>query len=279
MTPRTLLLITAKRFRDVGIPDPEIDGALLLSDLTGKPPFALRLDTDTELNEHILQAFESFCKLRLTRYPLQYIRHQAPFYNRTFYTDESVLIPRPETELLPEIVLAYLGVHPEADHVLDLCCGTGCIGITIALEAPQVHVTLADLSPLALETARKNANNLDARVVVEESDLYDQLHSCPFDVIVTNPPYIPSAACDTLQEEVLYEPRLALDGGNDGLFFYRRIINGAPDFLRKDGLLCMEVGYGQSEAVGKMLELNGFDDILVYNDMAGIERVVTGILR
>ncbi len=272
MTPRFLLRETAKRFLSAGIPDPETDSALLLSFLTGRKPLLLRLDSETELPEDVLDDFEELAIRRLRREPLQYITGEAPFFGRMFFVDERVLIPRPETE---ELCSWSLDILPSSGaEILDLCCGSGCIGITIAAERPSLRVTLADCSREALDVAAENARRMNVSIGLHCGDLTEKLPSSFFDLIVSNPPYIPSAECLCLQPEVRAEPSLALDGGPDGLSFYRRIASETSRILKKGGLLLLELGYGEAEAVSDLLLSAGFTGISVRKDPRGIPRML-----
>ena len=248
MNPRALLKATASAFRNAGIPDPEVDAALLLSHVTGQPPLSLRLDMTTVLSADVLTRFDVLVSRRLTRQPLQYLLNTQPFLGRDFYVDERVLIPRPETELLAERAIAALREHPHP-IALDLCCGSGALAVTA-----------------------KNAELLGASVTLHQGDLFAAVPEIAFDVIVSNPPYIPSADCLTLQEEVRREPMMALDGGTDGLNFYRRIASDAPKFLRPGGVLLLEVGFDQAEAV--MALLADFADVQAHEDYQHIPRMI-----
>lgn len=271
MNPRALLKATASAFRDAGIPDPEVDAALLLSHVTGQPPLSLRLDMTTVLPDGVLTRFDVLVSRRLTRQPLQYLLHTQPFLGRDFYVDERVLIPRPETELLAERAIAALREHPHP-IALDLCCGSGALAVSMSLEVPDAQVHAADLSPDALAVTAKNAELLGASVTLHQGDLFAAVPEPAFDVIVSNPPYIPSADCLTLQEEVRREPMMALDGGTDGLNFYRRIASDAPKFLRPGGVLLLEVGFDQAEAV--MALLADFADVRAHEDYQHIPRMI-----
>lgn len=271
MNPRALLKATASAFRDAGIPDPEVDAALLLSHVTGQPPLSLRLDMTTALPDDVLTRFDALVSRRLTRQPLQYLLHTQPFLGRDFYVDERVLIPRPETELLAERAIAALREHPHP-IALDLCCGSGALAVSMALEVPGAQVHAADLSPDALAVTAKNAELLGASVTLHQGDLFAAVPTIAFDVIVSNPPYIPSADCLTLQEEVRREPMMALDGGTDGLNFYRRIASDAPKFLCPGGVLLLEVGFDQAEAV--MALLADFADVQAHEDYQHIPRMI-----
>ena len=273
MTCRELIRRTAEQFCAAGVPDPVNDAALLLSKLTGQSPLSLRLDEDTVLDYRIADAYQSLVEQRISRVPLQYILGEAPFYRRLFRVDPRVLIPRPETELLCDWALEILKDHP-LPRVLDLCCGSGCIGITLKAEKPDAFVTCSDLSTDALELAAENAELLGVDVAFCQSDLLDGFATSGFDLIISNPPYIPSAVCDTLQEEVLQEPRLALDGGLDGLSVYRRIIPDAFRSLVSGGILLMELGEGEDVEVEKLLLAGSFVSVEVREDMSGIRRMI-----
>ena len=276
MNPRSLLLDTAARFRAAGIPDPETDSALLLSFLTGQAPLSLRLDSDTELSAEILESFSEMAERRLAREPLQYITGEAPFFGRVFQVDSRVLIPRPETEELCAWALETLPVS-DSCRVLDLCCGSGCIGLTLAAERPSLQVTLSDCSRDALDVAAANAARYSLQVSLRCGDLAEGLPPASFDCVVSNPPYIPSAECGVLQPEVLREPSLALDGGADGMDFYRRISDECVRILRPDGILLLELGYGESDAVSSLLAAAGFTGIMVRKDFSGIARMMLAV--
>ena len=276
MTPAALLRCTSIRFRDAGIPDPETDSALLLSYVYGGAPLALRLDSETELPPEILTVFSRLAERRLAREPLQYITGESRFCGYSFAVTPSVLIPRPETELLCEWAVEKIPVDA-SPRILDLCCGSGCIGITLKLRIPSSAVYMSDLSSAAADVARRNAERLSADVSVGTGDLFENIRDRNFDLIISNPPYIPENECSLLQEEVKKEPLTALDGGNDGLDFYRRICREAPDYLRRGGILMFELGDGQHSAVGKMMEESGFQSVEIRKDFRQISRMISGL--
>ena len=275
MNPRWLILETAARFRECGIPDPVCDSALLLGSVLRRPALELRLDESTQLSPEDQAAFSLLAERRLRREPLQYILREAFFFGRPFRVDSRVLIPRPETELLCEWVLEETP-DDASPRVLDLCCGSGCIGITFRLERPRAAVVLTDLSPEALAVARQNASALGADVTLLPGDLFEPVEERIFDIILSNPPYIPAAECSSLQEEVLREPRMALDGGEDGLDFYRRIIAEAPARLSPGGQLYLELGMGEDQAVRRLMEQHLFTEIGIRKDYSGIPRIIRG---
>lgn len=278
MTHRELIRLMAKRFHAAGIPDPENDAALLLSHLTGKPALELRLDIDTEPDPQVLSAYQELAEKRLERIPLQYLLGEAPFFGRIFKVDPRVLIPRPETELLCAWALDMLsGVSSPC--ILDLCCGSGCIGLTLKAERPDAFVTLSDISSDALNVAAVNAVRLSVDVSFRQSDLFQNLSGSVFDLIISNPPYIPSSDCETLQPEVRKEPRLALDGGKDGCDLYRRIIQTAGPVLAPGGKLMMELGINEADALAELLTRQGFSQLHIRKDHAGIDRMILAALR
>ena len=223
----------------------------------------------TALPDDVLTRFDVLVSRRLTRQPLQYLLNTQPFLGRDFYVDERVLIPRTETELLAERAIAALREHPHP-IALDLCCGSGggALAVSMALEVPGAQVHAADLSPDALAVTAKNAELLGASVTLHQGDLFAAVPEIAFDVIVSNPPYIPSADCLTLQEEVRREPLMALDGGAE----HRRIASDAPKFLRPGGVLLLEVGFDQAEAV--MALLADFADVQAHEDYQHIPRMI-----
>lgn len=276
MNPRTLIRQTSAQLRAAGIEDPETDCSLILSHLCSRPPLELRLDMETELGEAVLVRYHELVRKRADRIPLQYLLGEAPFFGHLFYVDEHVLIPRPETELLCEWALDLLN-GSSSPRVLDLCCGSGCIGLSVKAARPDARVTLADLSAEALNTAARNAAALGLEVCFHQGDLLDGFPPYSFDMILCNPPYIPSADCKMLQAEVLREPLLALDGGGDGLNVYRRLIPSSVDVLPSGGMLLMELGIGEAAAVSGLLSAHGFLPAEVRRDLAHIERMILAV--
>ena len=276
MTPRALLLLSARRLREAGVPDPDQDAAWMLSFLTGQPPLLLRLDTETQLDEDTLNAFDALLQRRKRREPLQYLLGSVSFHGLTFRTDPRALIPRPETSLLADWCLECLQNIP-APAVLDLCCGSGCIGLSLKAARPDLVLTMTDLSAEALSLARENAQTLQLDAAFLQGDLFAPLSGAAFELIVSNPPYIPSRDCETLQEEVRREPLLALDGGGDGLDFYRRIAAEAPGHLRPGGQLLMELGDGEAQAVRTLLHRGGAVRTEIRADLAGVDRMIRAV--
>ena len=277
MNPRDLIRSASESFRRAGIPDPEYDSSMLLSVLTGQAPLLLRMDTDTCLDQDMLARFQALCNRRLLREPLQYILGETSFCGFTFHVDSRVLIPRPETELLCEWALELVPAGRPV-RVLDLCTGSGCLGVSLKLLRPGAVVTASDLSPDALDVAGLNAARLHADVRFLQGDLFGAVADEVFDLIVSNPPYIPSSDCRTLQPEVMREPSSALDGGADGLDFYRRICREAPSHLAAGGALLMELGDGEADRVASVLRESGFRSVEIRNDYQSLPRMIGGTL-
>ncbi len=205
--------------------------------------------------------------------PLQYILGEQDFFGLRFRVDGRVLIPRPETEILCEKALDFLRTRPGM-KALDLCAGSGALAVTLALRCPDAEVWACDISPDALEVAGENARRFGAAVRFAQGDLFAPLSGERFDLIVSNPPYVARSDLDKLQPEVRREPVLALDGGPDGLDFYRRIAREAPPHLHEGGRILLEVGAGQAEAVASMLAARNFLPDEILRDLSGIPRVV-----
>lgn len=277
MNAAALLRHTAARLKAAGIPDSGNDAAQLLSALTGRPALSLRLDMDYEPDAELCTAFEALVQRRLNREPLQYILGNQPFLGRMFHVDDRVLIPRPETELLAEeAILRLKEAAGSPSKALDLCCGSGCLAVSLKLAVPAAQVSAADLSTGALAVTAMNAETLGADLTLFQGDLWEAVPGEIYDVIVSNPPYIPREDCKSLQEEVLREPMMALDGGVDGLDFYRRIAEGAPAHLTAGGWLLLEVGIGEAEEVSALLTAAGFTRCSILRDWNDIPRIVMG---
>lgn len=274
MTPHELLKLMAAEMADAGVPDSEVDASLLLSHITGQNPMNLRLDSWSQVSLADEESFRALCERRKTRTPLQYLTGAQSFLGRDFHVDERVLIPRPETELLAERAIAALRTYA-SPAALDMCCGSGCLAVSMALGVPDADVHAADLSEGALAVTKLNAERLHAKVTLHQGDLFgaipDGMH---FDVIVSNPPYIPAGDCLELQEEVRREPMMALDGGADGYDFYRRIAQAAPRFLREGGTLLMEVGHDQAKGVMALCREAGLRGAQAHEDYQHIQRMV-----
>ena len=206
--------------------------------------------------------------------PIQYITNHQEFMKLDFYVDENVLIPQPDTEILVEKVIEILKDKGNTCSVLDMCTGSGTIGISIAKYIPKADVYVSDISRPALKIAQKNAlKNEVENIHFILSDGFKNINKKDFDIIVSNPPYIETDIINGLPEEVKHEPHLALDGGKDGLDFYRIFSEQSPLFLKPSGYLCLEIGYQQKGEVCKLLK-NNFKNIRTFQDYGGRDRVV-----
>jgi release factor glutamine methyltransferase len=266
---------TAGYLKEKGIEGGRLDAELLLSDALILDRVGLYLNYDRPLTTVELTFFRQQVGRRARREPLQYILGRAEFWSLPFVVNPAVLIPRPDTEILVEEALKRASVEA---NILDVGTGSGAIAVALAHELPGAAVEGVDISPAALEVAAENArrNGVDGRVRLGEADLA-RLPEGPFDLIVSNPPYIPSDELAALMPEVRdFEPRLALDGGGDGLESYRLLARQAPSRLHSGGWLLLETGAGQAPAVRELLAEAGLLDVFSRNDYAGIPRVVGG---
>lgn len=258
-----------KKFRSSSVD--ETDAEWIVSIVTGIK--RSELGGDSRVKSSHIDKIDELAAERIKGKPLSYVLGNTDFYGYEIKVDERVLIPRPETE---ELVSEVLKVVKNTDKVLDLCTGSGAIALVINKKS-GASVTATDISEAALEVAKENFKQFDAAVETRLIDLYGDL-SEKFDIIVSNPPYIKTEEIDTLDKEVKdYEPRIALDGGEDGLDFYRRICEGAKQRLNEHGKLFLEAGYGEAEEIKKMLE-NDFN-VEIIKDISGIDRIIKAELK
>lgn len=255
-------------------PDPDIDARWIAEDTLKMSRTELKFEGDRAISSEQLTQLNSSLERRRSGEPVQYILENADFMGLKFYVDRRVLIPRQDTETLVEAAItALLPMH--APTVLDMCTGSGAIGLSIKSLVPSADVTLSDISKDALEVAKINARALQTEAGLLHGDLYAAVGKRRFDLIASNPPYIPHDDMAGLQREVQHEPTLALDGGPDGLDFYRRIAQGAPDHLNSGGYIYLEVGIGEACDVLDLLKQNiDCADAGTIKDLSGIERVV-----
>lgn len=265
-----------RRLLEAGVEEAQLDARLLLERICGTDRNTLLAHADREVSEQEWQAYENAIARRCQRIPLQHILGSQEFMGLEFEVNEHVLVPRQDTEILVEEVLREL---QDGMRVLDLCTGSGCILISLLRYSNGCPGVGADISPEALEVARRNAEKLlggEREYIFVESDLLQRVEG-RFDVIVSNPPYIRRREIDTLMPEVRdHDPRLALDGGEDGLDFYRRIAAESPAYLCGGGQLYLEIGCDQGDAVQELLLRQGFREVNVVQDYAGLDRVVYG---
>ena len=263
------------RLEASGCPDPDVDSRWIAEDALGMTRSELKFESDPSLSHGQLVRLESMLDRRTAGEPVQYILGSADFMGMRFEVTPEVLIPRQDTETLAEAALIDLRGRPGGPALLDLCAGSGCIGLSLASLAPGARVTLSDISREALDIARRNAHALGVRVELRHGDLFAAVGRERFDVIASNPPYIPRQQLSELQREVRFEPRLALDGGEDGLDFYRRIAEEAGRHLNAGGSVYLEVGIDQASAALALLKEHlPCLEAGTIKDLNGIERVV-----
>jgi release factor glutamine methyltransferase len=277
-TIRRVLDWTRGHFEKQAIDAPRLTAELLLAHVLATTRVKLFMDLDRPLTRDELTTYRGLIQRRLAHEPTQYLVGHKEFYGRRFAVDARVLIPRSETELLVEAMLQVLPKDAPA-RALDVCTGSGCIAISIAAERPGVSVWAADVSADALAVARANADALgvSSRVTFFEGALLEPVPAdARFDVIVSNPPYIPTAELGGLDAEVRREPHLALDGGADGLAVIRPLVAAAAPRLNPGGWLALEIAEDQGARVKAVLEGAGLSDVRIEKDLARHERLVLG---
>ncbi len=261
-----------------GIPDAELDAWYLLEHVTGVSRAAYYGNPARELGEEEKKKYFSYIEERGRRIPLQHLTGEQEFMGLKFLVNKHVLIPRQDTEVLVECAMKQM---KPGMQILDMCTGSGCILISILwlCREKDIHGTGSDISREALRVAEENALRLNVAAEFVQGNLFENLApEKGFDLIVSNPPYIPTGVIDSLQEEVrLHDPRIALDGKEDGLFFYRRITEESTSYLKRNGWLLLEIGCEQAGAVCGLMEAAGYDKITVKKDLAGLDRVVMGM--
>jgi len=274
-----VLRFAADDFQKRKHPSPRLDAELLLGAILGLDRVQLLVQSTRPLTADELARYRESIRRRRGGEPVAYILGRREFYGRTFAVDARVLVPRPETELLLEVALRRTTHRHLSGRALDLCTGSGCVAISFALERRTWQVTATDVSEGALELARKNAEALGAvwGLDFRAGDLFGALPKASrFELIVSNPPYIPSAEIPTLMADVRdFEPELALDGGADGLVFYRRLADHAHEHLVSGGVLAVEVGAGQAPDVAQLFSRADMVDVEIDKDYSGHERVVS----
>lgn len=290
--------------KDANISSPAADAGVLLCYVARCDRIYLFAHGDRIVDEGLLKTYYSALERRSAGCPLQYLIGMQEFMSLMFEVNQGVPIPRQETELLVETVITFCrsageipkdGAPNEENRIsgnnsgnarrhisiLDIGTGSGCIAVSLARYLPECRVTAIDIMPAALAAAKKNAqaNGVADRVHFIESNLFESIPEEKFDVIVSNPPYVRTEEIRSLQKEIReYEPISALDGGADGLLFYREIIKSSKAYLKTGGMLAFEAGYDQAADVARMLSGSFFKNVMTYKDLSGIDRVVTSIL-
>ncbi len=261
------------KLRYAGIEEASLDARLLLEEVCGTDRNTLLVHGDKEVTEEQRECYVNYIKQRSRHIPLQHILGYQEFMGLRFAVSPAVLIPRQDTETLVEEVMRFL--H-DGMHILDMCTGSGCILLSLLKYSNDCVGVGCDLSADALKVAAENAAALGIEAEFLQSNLFEEIKG-RFEVIVSNPPYIKSGAIKELMEEVReHDPMMALDGGGDGLFFYRKIVASAGDYLYPGGMLFFEIGCDQADEVSGLMQDAGYKDITVCKDLAGLNRVVYG---
>jgi len=256
------------------VESPKLKARLLLQYVLDKPRQYIIVYDNKEIDKQ--QQWQYFVNIeKLTKgIPLQHITHRQEFMKMDFFVDENVLIPRSDTEILVEEVIKIAQKY-NSPRILDLCTGSGAIAISLKKFVPNADITAVDISEKALEIAQKNAEKLEAKINFVKSDLFDKLDNKKFDIIVSNPPYIRKDEIKKLSEEVQKEPKIALDGGEDGLDFYRIIAEQAINYLKTGSFLCFEIGYNQKNDVIKIIEdEQNYKNTYCKKDLYGNDRII-----
>lgn len=284
LTLKQLYKVGTVKLAEEGIEEFSLDAWYLLEYVTGVSKAMYFAEPERAVSEENADRYIDCIRQRAAHIPLQHITGEQEFMGYPFYVNEHVLIPRQDTETLVEEAIQVM--RPKM-KVLDMCTGSGCIVLSILKMCREKYYMTdlqgigADVSEEALKVARENGRRLGVPVTWIQSDLFAKIpEEEKYDVIVSNPPYIETAVIDTLQEEVrLHDPYIALDGKEDGLYFYRRIISEAGKYLKTQGKLMFEIGCDQAEAVEELMKNAGYEQITVKKDLAGLDRVVYGTLQ
>ncbi len=269
------LKIAEQKLVEQNIEDASLDAWLLMEHITGMSRARYYVDCFSEMSKEHEEMYFAYIEKRMQRIPLQHITGVQEFMGLEFCVNEHVLVPRQDTEILVESVDKL--VRNEEACVLDMCTGSGCIAISLKVRNPQIKCTAVDISDEALKVAVKNAKRHQSDIKFIKSDMFEAVDG-EYDIIVSNPPYIPTHVIEELEEEVrLHDPFGALDGKEDGLYFYRILASESKKHLNDNGKLYMEIGPDQSEDVENLLKEAGFEEICTQKDLAGLDRVVSGV--
>lgn len=262
--------------KNSNIESPKLKSRLLMQFTLNKPRQYVIVNDMEELNKsEEKKYFDAILKMK-KGIPLEHITHQKEFMKLNFFVDENVLIPRQDTEILVEEVIK-IAQKTNAKKILDLCTGSGSIAVSLAKYLPETEITAIDISNEALKIAKKNAisNQVENQITFISSDMFTNLNDEKFDIIVSNPPYIKRNVIDTLDEEVKKEPYIALDGGEDGLYFYKKIIKESYQYLKYGGYLCLEIGFDQKIDVIELIENEEkFENTYSKKDLYDNDRVI-----
>jgi len=275
MTIQKILLQATEKLSQAGIDTPRLDAEVLLAHALNCRRLKLYTDAEKILSAAEVERYKNFVALRAEKIPVAYLTGNKEFFGLNFFVNKNVLIPRPDTEILTQLVIENLGGEK---IFADLGTGSGAIAISVCKFVKNSVGFAVDISENALEVAKFNAKKfgVDDRIKFFCGNLFEPLAGKKFNAIISNPPYIPTGDLKNLQAEVQKEPTTALDGGEDGLNFYRKIISAAPEFLFENGFLAVEVGINQADEVKKFFDENNFVEVEIFQDLAGLDRVVAG---
>jgi release factor glutamine methyltransferase len=270
----------ADDFRKRNNPSPRLDAELLLAHALGADRVRLVLDSERELSAEELGRYRALIQRRRSGEPIAYILGRREFYGLSFVVDRRALVPRPDTEPLVEVALERTRARSMHGRALDLCTGSGCVAVSFAKQRPTWRVTATDIAAETAELAWENARRLGVvfTLDVRVGDLFAPVAGRRFELITANPPYVPSGDIAGLDADVRdFEPRLALDGGKDGLDLVRAIVASAPAFLAPDGVLAVEIGHDQGPRTRELFERAGYRDVTLRRDYGSRDRVVSGL--
>ena len=274
MNIQEIVNYSTNKLKENNIEDYNLKAKLLISKVINKPKEYLLIHNNEEIKEEKIFEIKKNLDKIIQGYPIQYITQNQEFMGLNFYVNESVLIPQPDTEILVEEVINIAGTIAEP-KILDLCTGSGAIAVSLKKNINELSkVSASDISKNALDVAKINAKNNKAKIEFIESDLFENIEK-KFNIIVSNPPYIKTEIIKDLSLEVQNEPHIALDGGQDGLDFYRKIINNAYKYLEDDGYLALEIGYDQKQDVIMLIENSQqYKEIYSKKDLSENDRIV-----
>ena len=262
--------------KNENIEEPKLKSRLLMQSILNQTRQYVIVNDMEELEKNKEEQYFSAIKILKKGTPIEHITHQKEFMKLNFFVDKNVLIPRQDTEILVEEVIK-IAQKTNAKKILDLCTGSGAIAVSLAKYLPQSEITAIDISNDALKIAKKNAvsNNVENQITFISSDMFTNLNEEKFDIIVSNPPYIKTNVIDNLDIQVKNEPHIALDGGKDGLYFYKKIINESYQYLKYKGFLCLEIGFDQKIDVIEIIEnTNNFDRTYSKKDLYDNDRII-----
>lgn len=277
MNINELLIYGRKYLLDTNVQEIPLKVRMLAEHILKMNKFELVVNHEKEVSPSDLIDFEAGLEKLKNNTPIQYITNNQEFMKLNFFVDENVLIPQPDTEILVEEVIKYCSTLNSKIKILDLCTGSGAIAISLAKYVDNCEIVATDISHKALQIAKLNAekNEVRTKITFIESDMFENIDTTDFDIIVSNPPYIETSTIETLDLEVQKEPVIALDGGLDGLKFYRIIINNAPSFLGKNGKLFFEIGYNQKDALFDLINQNSnLTNPVCIQDLGANDRVI-----